>query len=214
MKRWFIKNSCIGLVGGQMILGSLLGQDKGKLSIVFFRKVWNDYPPASLPLDRNKEIKYPSFGRLRNMQKQMLESLKIEKFRDLKKEADHIRLEADNEESGYIQVGVLYAQAQEYNRAIAHLEKALKINNKNVEALNNIASAYRLDGNSDKALDYYFRAYKLAPRNPKILLNMAFVYYEEGELDKARGYYRKAIYLDPSLDQEQYKVILRSKKKN
>jgi len=60
-----------------------------------------------------------------------------------------------------------------------------------------LAEAWRIHGNIDKALEYYFYLTKLTPNNPKFLYSIGYSYLLENNFSEAQYYFLKAIQLDP-----------------
>ena len=70
--------------------------------------------------------------------------------------------------SMYFNRGVAHYNLQNYEEAIADMEKTLELEPENAEAANALAEIYKIKGEHDKAIEYYSRAMYYAPNNRKI----------------------------------------------
>lgn len=76
-------------------------------------------------------------------------------------------------------------QAEEYKAAVPLLEKALKKDPKNADALNLLGYSHRKLGHTDKALTYYQQALALDPKHRGANEYLGELYLELKQLDKA-----------------------------
>ncbi len=99
-------------------------------------------------------------------------------------------------------LGVLYYEAGDYKKSIAHFSKALSLldttNNDNAYLLvnykNNIASAYRKLGLYDKALDIYKSLLSTDIYKDRLLHNIGVTYADAGNFEQAIFYLKKVPY--------------------
>ena len=85
-----------------------------------------------------------------------------------------------------------------YNEALANYEKALTLNNKNLDAYLNIATIYKQENNITKAIETLNKAKLIYPKNEKIS-QMISEYNDEQEfalIEKASKLYNKKDYND------------------
>jgi tetratricopeptide (TPR) repeat protein len=76
-------------------------------------------------------------------------------------------------------------KAEEYEAAVPLLEKALKKDPKNADALNLLGYSHRKLGHTDKALTYYQQALALEPKHRGANEYLGELYLELKQLDKA-----------------------------
>lgn len=111
-----------------------------------------------------------------------------------------IDAEPDNDELHY-NLGVIYGEAKEPERAIEAMRKALALNPENASALNFIGYTWAERGeNLDEAERMIVRALELRPEDGFIVDSLGWVYYmrarplvESGRRDAARDYLRRAL---------------------
>ena len=109
----------------------------------------------------------------------------------------------------YNNIGIVYANLGDYDKALEYLFKALEIKkdvlgeNKSdtASSYNNIGVVYRNLGEYDKALEYYFKALEIEkevlgenhPDTASSYNNIGVVYKNLGDYDKALEYHFKAL---------------------
>jgi tetratricopeptide (TPR) repeat protein len=76
-------------------------------------------------------------------------------------------------------------KAEQYADAIPLLEKALKANPKNADALNYLGYSHRKLGHTDQALSYYQQALAISPKHRGANEYLGELYLELKQLDKA-----------------------------
>ena len=76
-------------------------------------------------------------------------------------------------------------KAEQFADAIPLLEKTLKANPKNADALNYLGYSHRKLGHTDQALEYYQQALAINPKHPGANEYMGELYLELKQLDKA-----------------------------
>ncbi len=87
---------------------------------------------------------------------------------------------------------------KEYSVAIEYLKEILKVDPRNVSALQNIASCFKYLGHNDKAIEVLEQAILISPKNASLFHNLAGAYADIGETEKAEEKYRMAVKIDPS----------------
>lgn len=96
-------------------------------------------------------------------------------------------------------LATLYYTTNNYKKAAAQYEEAIKLNPDSAEALNNLAYLYtELNTNIDKALTMALKANKIEPNNASYLDTLGWAYYRLNDLDKALIYLKKADSLIPA----------------
>ena len=118
-------------------------------------------------------------------------------------------LEHQETATSYSNIGVVYNNQGDYDKALEYHFKALAIREKvlgpehpsTATSYSNIGLVYDHQGDYDKALEYYFKALViwekvLGPEHPDTASsynNIGAVYYNQGDYDKALEYYFKAL---------------------
>jgi len=93
----------------------------------------------------------------------------------------------------YISAAGIYLQQGKLQYAREKIDKALELDDKNVNA-NNMMALYQWRIRQNKEADRYFRkAIDYGPKNPESLNNYAVFLCEEGKIDDAITYYDRAI---------------------
>lgn len=94
-------------------------------------------------------------------------------------------------------LGVLFVEKGEYEKAIHHFREAIKIRPDFVDAYSNMGIAFKEKGRIDKAKAYYYKALEIKPRFSKAHYNLGVAFEEEGRFEKALYHYRKAVKFNP-----------------
>lgn len=102
-----------------------------------------------------------------------------------------------------------FAQAGEFDKAIAEYQAVLKAEPNNTSALTNLGVVYYSLGNLDQAIAQYQKAIQIAPNDADIHSNLAAAYVQKAQmgqaqpdrslLDKALQEYQTAVQLKPDL---------------
>ncbi len=95
--------------------------------------------------------------------------------------------------------GVAYGNLDEYDKAIADWNKALRLDPKSAPAHNNLGVALGRQKKLDEAIAEFRKALALDPEYALAHSNLGIVLREQGKLDEAIVECRKAIELDPNL---------------
>lgn len=116
------------------------------------------------------------------------------------KKAKELFLQSSNlnsdTEANY-QLGVSRMELKEYKEAKECFEKVLKVEPKNIGALNNLAKLLKQEKKFDEALELYNKAATEKGDDIECQLNIGDIYYEKGEYDKALEFFEKAKAIDP-----------------
>jgi len=87
--------------------------------------------------------------------------------------------------------------------AIAQLESVLKLETKNIQALNNLAWAY-LQTKDNRALSTAEQAYNLAGENPMVIDTLGWVLLSQSQTERALPLLQKAAALAPDVGDIRY----------
>ncbi len=95
---------------------------------------------------------------------------------------DAMLLQDPNDEEALYQLGVLYGLDQQYDLAVATMERVLEVNPDNAHALNYVGYSWAERGiNLDKAEEYILRALSQRPNDGFIADSLGWVYYMRGK---------------------------------
>ena len=89
-----------------------------------------------------------------------------------------------------------FFQASHWKNSIALFENAVKINENNHHALNNLVTALIDNGNYDEAFLYLNRALKMDPQKAYLRMNLANVLFLQSKPDEAISKYREILQTD------------------
>jgi len=106
--------------------------------------------------------------------------------------------EIPNEDMAYIQLGLNYYTNNNYTKAIEAFSKALEINNKSVEAMNNLGATSYMMGDLDKAILYFEKAIELNRNYVEAYGNLAYAYLEKNDLSKAEEVLKEGLKYNPN----------------
>ena len=97
----------------------------------------------------------------------------------------------------YYSLGLVYGEAQLYDRAISCYEKAISVNPDLMAAHTNLSIVLRIKGRYDQAIQHAEKAVKLAPDNALVNNNLGVAYEFFGDFSRALIYYEKAQAVSP-----------------
>ncbi len=95
-------------------------------------------------------------------------------------------------------VGFAWLTLKKYKKAIKAFEKALTINDKHLNTLNGLSTAYAFKGDTDSALETFERLTTLDPGNPQYFFNKASILQKDKRDIDAIEAYKKALHLQPN----------------
>jgi len=95
--------------------------------------------------------------------------------------------------------GMAYHHLLNMSAAKAQYERALKLNPKYADAMNNLGTIYYAQKNYRMAEKLYKKAIKINPKNPTIYGNLGTMYFVVGDNRKVSEAYRTAFALDPHI---------------
>ena len=93
-------------------------------------------------------------------------------------------------------IGIAYHQMMEVDLARKNYERALKLDPKYAEALNNLGTVYYAKRSYRKAINQYKKALKLSPNSASIYSNLGTAYFARKKYEDASEAYAKALELD------------------
>jgi tetratricopeptide (TPR) repeat protein len=97
----------------------------------------------------------------------------------------------------YFNLGTDHLQEEEYDEAIAVLNKALELNPKYAEAYLNRGIAYKHKNQHDQAISDYSRVLEIDPKDARAYCNRGNIHIEKGRYDQAISDYTHALRINP-----------------
>ncbi len=94
-------------------------------------------------------------------------------------------------------LGTLYAQADQFDRALTCLAKAAELSPENASFHSDLGNANMASGGADEAIDCYKAALALKPDHAEAHFNLGNALYSLGQLDEAAEAYRRTAELQP-----------------
>src|SRR6266446_7242205 len=94
-------------------------------------------------------------------------------------------------------IGIAYHQMLQMDEARRNYEKALKLNPKYAEAINNLGTVYYARRSFRRAIAQYNKALKLTPNSASIYSNLGTAQFARKKYKAASESYQKALALDP-----------------
>ena len=110
-------------------------------------------------------------------------------------------------------IGIAYHQMMQLDLAKKHYERAIKMNSKYSEAINNLGTIYYAKRSYRKAAGYYNKALKLSPDSASIYSNLGTAMFARKKYKDAFACYEKALSLDPEVFEHRssYGVLLQER---
>ena len=102
-----------------------------------------------------------------------------------------------NDTSVNYNLGKLYTEIKEYQKAISCYEKTVKINPNYINAYYNLGLLFKLLGKFQKAIECFEKVIEIDPNNVQAYNNCAVLLGDTVDLIKAKKYLKKAISIDP-----------------
>ncbi len=96
-------------------------------------------------------------------------------------------------------IGIAYHQMTNLDQAKKHYERALKINPKYPEAINNLGTVHYARKSYRRAVNQYKKALKLSPSSASIYSNLGTAYFARKKYKEAFDAYQQALTLDPEV---------------
>jgi tetratricopeptide (TPR) repeat protein len=110
-------------------------------------------------------------------------------------------------------IGIAYHQLTQLDIARKHYQRALKLNPKYAEALNNLGTVHYAKRSYRRAVNQYKKALKLAPNSASIYSNLGTAYFARKKYKDAFQAYQMALSLDPEVFEHRssYGVMLQER---
>jgi tetratricopeptide (TPR) repeat protein/DNA-binding beta-propeller fold protein YncE len=156
---------------------------------------WSRYKPATLPPSDWRAVIPPRSEVDRRYGDEMTRLYKIW----LKFTSNHyyaVLAKNPRDAGAYLQLGIIYGEAGELEKAQSFFEKADELSPNSAEIKNNIGNLYYLKGKYDEARKYYEKAFEMDRSDPYILVNLSLCYLKLNKKDKAARIFQKAVERD------------------
>ena len=110
-------------------------------------------------------------------------------------------------------IGIAYHQMMQLDAAKKRYEKAIKLNSKYPEAINNLGTVFYAQKRYGKATKFYKRALKLSPESASIYSNLGTAFFARKKYKEAMEAYDTALRLDPEIFEHRstYGVLLQER---
>lgn len=118
---------------------------------------------------------------------------------------DTARQAPDNSEI-QVALGDVLLKMGETDRAITHLEQAIRLNPRYVVAHRQLARALQLTGQTDEAVMSYRKVIELSPADEAAHNNLGMVLQSQGKLDEAMRHYRESLKIRPDQIEAHYNL--------
>jgi GT2 family glycosyltransferase/acetyltransferase-like isoleucine patch superfamily enzyme/2-polyprenyl-3-methyl-5-hydroxy-6-metoxy-1,4-benzoquinol methylase/Tfp pilus assembly protein PilF len=104
-------------------------------------------------------------------------------------------------------IGVLYFQQENIEKAIYHLQQAVKLDPENIDYKKNIADVYLQVGKAEEAIEYYRNILEKNPDDVEALLNMARLCSHVGLEKDAHLYLNKVLEIEPDNEYAKQNIL-------
>tara|TARA_Y100000588_G_scaffold271323_1_gene287039 strand:+ start:852 stop:3362 length:2511 start_codon:yes stop_codon:yes gene_type:complete len=94
-------------------------------------------------------------------------------------------------------MGIILSKQQKHDKALTHLNYALKLQPNQSEILKHIANTYQEHGQHENAISYYRKAIQINPDMPEVYNNICTALMDLGRLDEAMTHCTQAINIKP-----------------
>jgi tetratricopeptide (TPR) repeat protein len=110
-------------------------------------------------------------------------------------------------------MGIAYHQMLQLDAAMKRYRRAMRLDAKYPEAINNLGTIYYAEKRYGRATGFYKRALKLAPDSASIYSNLGTAYFADKKYKDAAVAYDKALQLDPEIFEHHstYGVLLQER---
>jgi tetratricopeptide (TPR) repeat protein len=95
--------------------------------------------------------------------------------------------------------GIAYHQLQDLNNAEKYYRRAIKLNPKYAEAINNLGTVYYAKKSYRRAVNQYRSALRFAPNSASVLSNLGTAYFARKQYEDAMKTYEQAVAIDPDI---------------
>ena len=90
-------------------------------------------------------------------------------------------------------MGLAYYKERNYSSAVANFEKAITLDENNLESYNNLAIAYKKLNRLNEAKALYKKILTRAPSHAEASYNLALLFEDEGNIESAVRFYRRFV---------------------
>jgi Tfp pilus assembly protein PilF len=105
--------------------------------------------------------------------------------------------------------GIAYHQLQDLDNAEKYYRRAIKLNPKYPEAINNLGTVYYAKKSYRRAVNQYRSALRITPNSASVLSNLGTAYFARKQYDDAMKAYTQAVAIDPEIfDQHSSQGVL------
>jgi len=105
--------------------------------------------------------------------------------------------------------GIAYHQLQDLDNAEKYYRRAIKLNSKYPEAINNLGTVYYAKKSYRRAVNQYRNALRITPNSASVLSNLGTAYFARKQYDDAMKTYAQAVAIDPEVfDQHSSQGVL------
>jgi tetratricopeptide (TPR) repeat protein len=112
---------------------------------------------------------------------------------------DTYRANAQNSAVMWDKIGIAYHQLGDLPAARKAYERAIKLDKKYADAINNVGTVFYAEKKYRSAISRYNRALQFAPDSASIWSNLGTAWYARGKFDLMAQAYTKALQLDPDV---------------
>jgi len=109
------------------------------------------------------------------------------------------RAGAGNSAVMWDKIGIAYHQLGDLSAARRAYERAIKIDKKYADAINNVGTIFYAEKKYRSAISRYNRALRFAPDSASIWSNLGTAWYARGKIELMAQAYAKALQLDPEV---------------
>jgi len=95
--------------------------------------------------------------------------------------------------------GIAYHQLQDLDNAEKYYRRAIKLNPKYPEAVNNLGTVYYAKRSYRRAVNQYRNALRLSPNSASVLSNLGTAYFARKQYEEAMKTYEQAVAIDPDI---------------
>ena len=97
-----------------------------------------------------------------------------------------------------------FMHLQSFSDRYSFWQNAVKTSPSHAYNYNTLGAMYYLDGDLDRADQYFRKAVEINPAEPQANSNIGLIYMRKGDLDEAKNFYRKEIMTNPTYDNVYY----------
>jgi tetratricopeptide (TPR) repeat protein len=107
----------------------------------------------------------------------------------------------------YYQMGLVYFEMDQRDKAINSFKKALQIEPQNLQARLKIGEVYSKMTRNDLAVEEFLKAELIKPNNTELFFKIALEYWYDQKLKKSAKYYQKILFINPDHIQTHLNLI-------